>query len=124
MALSEKEQRLLEQMEAALAAEDPRLANALRGSQRRWYQRRIAVSVVVFVVGVATLIIGMEIHPLVSVLGFVVMLGATVVAITAWQQPGGVDDPRVHDPKPGGKSERDFTGHPDERRRRRDDDPS
>ncbi|HVD53461.1 MAG TPA: DUF3040 domain-containing protein, partial [Propionibacteriaceae bacterium] len=29
MALSDEEQRLLEQMEAALAAEDPKLVNAL-----------------------------------------------------------------------------------------------
>ena len=32
MALSEEEQRLLEQMEAALAAEDPKLVNAMRGT--------------------------------------------------------------------------------------------
>jgi Protein of unknown function (DUF3040) len=32
VALSDEEQRLLEQMEAALAAEDPKLVNALRGS--------------------------------------------------------------------------------------------
>src|SRR5215218_6975566 len=32
MALSDEEQRLLEQMEAALAAEDPKLVNTLRGT--------------------------------------------------------------------------------------------
>lgn len=32
MALSDEEQRLLDQMEAALAAEDPKLANTLRGT--------------------------------------------------------------------------------------------
>ena len=39
MALSEKEQELLAQMEAALAADDPRLANTLRGQNVRTLHR-------------------------------------------------------------------------------------
>jgi Protein of unknown function (DUF3040) len=43
VALSDEEQRLLEQMEAALAAEDPKLVNALRGTGvRRVHRRRAA----------------------------------------------------------------------------------
>ena len=43
MALSDEEQRLLEQMEAALAAEDPKLVNAMRGTgSRRVHRRRAA----------------------------------------------------------------------------------
>ncbi|MCE1173456.1 MAG: DUF3040 domain-containing protein [Propionibacteriales bacterium] len=117
MALSEEEQKLLEQMEAALAAEDPRLANALRGHQRGWYQRTVIIAAIVFAVGVAVLVIGMDVHPLVSVAGFVVMLAATAVAITAWQQPGDHDGAGVRDPglAPGAAPRRDD-------RRRRDDD--
>ena len=35
MPLSENEQRLLEQMERALYAEDPKFASAMRGANRR-----------------------------------------------------------------------------------------
>lgn len=42
MALSRHEQRLLEQLEAALAADDPKLANTLRGSRSRSLHRRQA----------------------------------------------------------------------------------
>jgi hypothetical protein len=121
MALSEEEQRLLEQMEAALAAEDPRLANALRGRQRRWYRRRVVVACAVFVIGVAVLVAGMDVHPLVSVLGFVIMLGATVAGVTSWQDPGIGADAASPDGKPG-RSESDFMGRLDERWRRGDDD--
>ena len=45
MALSDEEQRLLEQMEAALAAEDPKLVNTLRGTgARRVHRRRAALA--------------------------------------------------------------------------------
>lgn len=121
MALSEEEQRLLEQMEAALAAEDPRLANALRGSQGRWYRRRVVASVVVFIVGVAVLIVGMELHPLVSVLGFVIMLAAAVSGVTSWQGPGSAESAQGAG-KPGSGSESDFMGRLEERWRRGDDD--
>ena len=60
MALSEEEQRLLEQMEAALAAEDPKLVNTLRGTGvRKVHRRRAAVAGVGFFVGLALLIAGM-----------------------------------------------------------------
>jgi hypothetical protein len=122
MALSEEEQRLLEQMEAALEAEDPRLADALRGSQRGWYRRRVVISAVVFALGITVLVAGMEVHPLVSVLGFLIMLAATVVGVTAWRQPGGVADPHQSDRRHGGRSESDILGRLDERWRRGDDD--
>ncbi len=90
MALSEQEQRLLEQMEAVLTAEDPKLANALRGSSaRRLHRRWAALAGLGFIVGLAALVVGMETHPIVSIVGFVVMLAATVVAITSWRKVGG-----------------------------------
>lgn len=120
MALSEEEQRLLDQMEAALAAEDPRLASTLRGSQRLWYRRRFAISSIIFVVGIVVLVVGMEVHPAVSVVGFLMMLGAAVVGVTAWREPGsGGGSPPV-----GGNTRRPetgFLGRPDDRRRSGDD---
>lgn len=87
MALSEKEQRLLEQLEAALAAEDPKLASALRGTgSRTLHRRRAAFAGLGFLLGIAALVVGMQINPIVSVLGFVVMLASTVVALGSWRQ--------------------------------------
>lgn len=86
MALSDKEQRLLEQLEAALAAEDPKLASTLRGTTTRTlHRRRAAIAGLGFVLGLAALIGGMQLSIIVSVLGFVVMLVATVIAISSWR---------------------------------------
>ena len=99
MALSDEEQRLLEQMEAALAAEDPKLVNALRGTGvRRVHRRRAALAGVGFFVGLALLIAGISLDAevasiIVSVLGFVVMVAAAVVAIYSWQHVGTSADP-------------------------------
>src|SRR3954452_24903132 len=99
MALSDEEQRLLEQMEAALAAEDPKLVNALRGTGvRRVHRRRAALAGFGFFVGLALLVAGISIHPVLSVLGFVVMVAAAVVAIYSWQHVGSsVDQARAPD---------------------------
>ncbi|MDO5534099.1 MAG: DUF3040 domain-containing protein [Propionibacteriaceae bacterium] len=86
MALSDKEQRLLEQLEAALAAEDPKLASTLRGTtSRTLHRRRAAIAGLVFALGIGVLVGGMQIAWFVSVIGFVLMLAATVVAINAWR---------------------------------------
>ncbi len=86
MALSDKEQRLLEQLEAALAAEDPKLASTLRGTTARTlHRRRAAIAGLGFVVGLAALIGGMQLSIIVSVIGFVIMLVATVVALSSWR---------------------------------------
>ena len=54
MPLSEHEQRMLEQMERALYAEDPKFASALEGSGLRTYtRRRVYQAVAGFLVGIA-----------------------------------------------------------------------
>lgn len=93
MALSDEEERLLHQMEEALAAEDPKLSHALSGKgSRRVHRRRAAVAGVGFFVGLALLIIGMSTNIFFSVLGFVVMLAAAVTAIYAWQHVNDAPD--------------------------------
>lgn len=124
MALSEDEQRLLEQMEAALAAEDPRLASTLRGTTRRWHRRRIVLAGIGFVAGLAALVAGMQVHPAVSVAGFVIMLAAAVVGVSAWQQHGLSADGQGPGGRSGSGSERDFMGRMEDRWRRRQDDGS
>lgn len=87
MPLSEHEQRLLEQMERALYAEDPKFATAMRGSDPRLHHRRRAfVGILGFIVGVVLLFTGLVVAQIVvSVLGFVVMLASAVFAISSWR---------------------------------------
>lgn len=101
MPLSEHEQRMLEQMERALYAEDPKFATALEGSELRAPTRkRVYQAVAGFLVGIALLMSGMVAQIIwVSVLGFLVMLGCTVLAVTGWRkgpksdaQPDGTGD--------------------------------
>ncbi|MDO5682334.1 MAG: DUF3040 domain-containing protein [Propionibacteriaceae bacterium] len=96
MALSDEEQKLLEQMEAALAAEDPKLAHTLRGTKtpRTLQRKRAAVAGLAFIAGCGMLLAGMRAHWVVSVVGFVVMLIATVIAVTAYRKV----EPTQHGP--------------------------
>ncbi len=86
--LSEHEQRLLEQMERALYAEDPKFVSTLRGASLRVrYRRRALLSAVGFVLGVVGLMTGLVTKLIaVSVFGFVLMLVSTIVAISAWRR--------------------------------------
>ena len=94
MALSDEEQRLLEQMEAALAAEDPKLVNTLRGTgARRVHRRRAALAGVGFLAGLALLIVGISTQLFLSVLGFVIMVISAVTAIYSWQHVSSGPDP-------------------------------
>ncbi|WP_203335236.1 DUF3040 domain-containing protein [Nocardioides limicola] len=89
MPLSEEELRALEQMERALADEDPKLASALRGPARNRYSRgRGLLAVAVFVGGIGLLFAGVMIpQMIVGVIGFVVMLGSAMIALGAFRQP-------------------------------------
>ncbi|MEU4211451.1 DUF3040 domain-containing protein [Streptomyces sp. NPDC026206] len=88
MPLSEHEQRMLEQMERALYAEDPKFATALEGSGLRTYtRRRVYQAVAGFLVGIALLMAGMVAQRIwISVAGFLVMLGCAVLAVTGWRK--------------------------------------
>ncbi|MFY9331574.1 MAG: DUF3040 domain-containing protein [Candidatus Nanopelagicales bacterium] len=82
MPLSEHEQRLLEQMEQALYAEDPKFATSLRHSSAgRASRGRAALGVIVFFVGIAVLL-GGAITPLIplGVAGFALMMVGALLA--------------------------------------------
>lgn len=86
MPLSEHEQRLLEQMERQLYADDPKLASTLRsgGSHRRG-RRALALGILLVIAGLGILVAGVAapLWPL-GVLGFVVMLLGGWLAIGSW----------------------------------------
>ena len=90
MPLSEHEQRLLEQMERALYAEDPKFATSLRSaSAGRASRGRAALGVLVLLAGVTILMLG-AILPLIplGVAGFVVMvIGATLAFLGLRARP-------------------------------------
>lgn len=99
MPLSEEEQRLLEQMEEALAAEDPKFASALRGAASRQHHKRLTFAGIAgFVVGIAILMAGaVQMITILAVAGFLVMLGSAYLALTHWRRMSEPDLPdNVH----------------------------
>jgi hypothetical protein len=113
--LSEEELRLLEQMERALVAEDPKLASTLRGTTLRASARRRAyIAAGGFVLGVVVLMTGAVLQQtLVGIAGFVVMLVSAYVALASWRGQNHVAEPRqpLHGPASftvieGGRSRR------------------
>ncbi|MDR1807280.1 MAG: DUF3040 domain-containing protein [Propionibacteriaceae bacterium] len=90
MALSEAEQELLARLEASLAAEDPKLAQKLAEAPvRRVHPRRATLGVVGILVGITLLVLGLSVSVWLSVVGFVLMLAATIFFISAWRTPAG-----------------------------------
>jgi uncharacterized membrane protein len=90
MPLSEHEQRLLDQIERELYAEDPKFASTVRGARlRRPARRRRIQGIALFAVGIALLVLGVVVPfrvaeiPLVSVLGFLVMFLGVMLAVTS-----------------------------------------
>ncbi|MFY9220632.1 MAG: DUF3040 domain-containing protein [Candidatus Nanopelagicales bacterium] len=139
MPLSEHEQRLLEQMEQALYAEDPKFATALRNtSGGRASRSRAALGVVVFLFGVAILLGGV-ITPLVplGVAGSAVMMAGALLTFLGLRRGSATEEtaeagtsPQTAPPAGGGKKSRapkpsgGFMDRLDDRwQKRRDDGP-
>lgn len=81
MPLSEYEQRVLEQMERQLSADDPKLATTLTTPRRRT-GRKIIVAVVSVIVGLLLLVLGVvQSIAVVGILGFLVMFGGVTYAV-------------------------------------------
>jgi hypothetical protein len=85
--LSEEELRLLEQMERALAAEDPKFVSALQGrTLRRMARMRTIAAGVVFLGGMALLLGGaMAQMTWLGIVGFLVMLGSATLGLASWR---------------------------------------
>lgn len=87
MPLSEHEQRLLEQMERALHAEDPKLASTLRhGSQRSINGRQVFLGCVGLLLGITGLLAGVIMSLVViGVVGFLLMLAGALLIGSAFR---------------------------------------
>ena len=131
MPLSDHEQRMLDQIESALYAEDPKFASSVRGGGLRApTARRRLQGAALFVIGLGMLVSGVAFKatmignfPILSVFGFIVMFGGVVFAITAPRLSGRADNagpasgpPRQRRNKGGGGS---FTSRMEDRFRRR-----
>jgi hypothetical protein len=83
--LSEHEQRLLEQMERALYAEDPKFATSMRSARGgAGDRRRIVIGVIGLLAGLGLLVAGVAAKlVVVGVLGFLAMLGGIWLVISA-----------------------------------------
>ena len=96
MPLSEHEQRLLDQIEHALYAEDPKFAHAVRTTNpQTHYKRQITKAALGLVVGIGVLMAGLVVNKgaltvAISVAGFLLMVASAFWAITSWKRMTGV----------------------------------
>lgn len=133
MPLSDHEQRMLDQIESALYAEDPKFASSVRGARLRTPStRRRLQGAGLFVVGLILLVCGVAFtatmlggFPVLSVLGFILMFGGGVYAITGAADAAAppADGAEDSDPAPPRRVKRgaggSFTSRMEDRFRRR-----
>jgi cytochrome c biogenesis protein CcdA len=129
MPLSDHEQRMLDQIESALYAEDPKFASSVRGGNLRAPSaRRRLQGALLFILGLAMLVVGVAVKatmiggfPILSVLGFVVMFAGVVFAITGPRVTGGRDRSAAAPGTPRQRRQRggSFTNRMEDRFRRR-----
>ncbi len=122
MPLSEHEQRLLEQMERALYAEDPKFASSLRSAgPRQGSRRQAALGVLGALAGLAILVLGAASSLIpVGVLGFIVMLAGTYTVVRSMRATSNAV-PTQSAPAPQAPPSPGFMDRMDERFRRRRD---
>ncbi|MCK0173370.1 MULTISPECIES: DUF3040 domain-containing protein [Mycobacteriaceae] len=131
MPLSDHEQRMLDQIESALYAEDPKFASSVRGGNLRAPSaRRRLQGVALFVLGLAMLVAGVAFRatwigslPVLSVIGFIVMFGGVIFAMTGPRVVGGRDlapeSGGSRQKRPKGTHGGSFTSRMEDRFRRR-----
>jgi Protein of unknown function (DUF3040) len=84
MALSEHEKRLLDQMEAALLTEDPKLATTLSGAAMRPGRNSALRALVLIGLGLVTLFAGLIAKmTIVGVIGFLIALTGLILLISS-----------------------------------------
>jgi membrane-bound ClpP family serine protease len=84
MPLSEHEQKLLEQMEQALYADDPKFATNIRTAGGSASRGRAALGVLAVLAGLGLLVAGVAVTPALGVVGFTIMLIGAVITYSAF----------------------------------------
>lgn len=112
MPLSEHEQRLLEQIEQALYAEDPKFASSVRSARPRSRTRMVlALSVVGALVGLSVVLVGLTKNLVaVGVVGFVLIVVSCVGAASALRGPKPAGPVSVDNPLGGQRANPKSTG--------------
>lgn len=83
MPLSDHEQKMLDQLEQALAAEDPKFASQMQGSGLASLQRRRwVIGAVGVLAGMGLVLVGVNTTMWVGAVGFALMVAAAVYAAT------------------------------------------
>ena len=83
MPLSDEEKRLLAEMEAALAVDDPKLVSTLSGKARTPKKNRMFAGIALFFTGIATLLAGLISQTVpVGIVGFIFALIGLVLVIS------------------------------------------
>ena len=129
MPLSDHEQKMLEQMEQALAAEDPKFASQMQGSSLASLQRRRwLIGAVGVLAGLGLVLVGVNTTMWVGAIGFAVMVASAVLAVTPPRKsrlgvvnPDGSTHPRARTGRR--KGQRTFMDRLDERWERRENNP-
>ncbi|WP_328858220.1 DUF3040 domain-containing protein [Williamsia herbipolensis] len=131
MPLSEHEQRMLEQIENALYAEDPKFASNVRRRRVRGGSttRKRLQAAVLFVVGLLLLIGGLVVDvtvggfPILSLVGFLVMFAAGLIALwgigSSVPPASGATSESSTGRRPRGNGSRSFSERMEERFNRR-----
>lgn len=82
MPLSDHEQQLLDQMEQALYAEDPRFATQMKGVARRGAHKRHILGGLGVLVGLALVLVGVNTTWIIGGIGFALMVASLAYALS------------------------------------------
>lgn len=109
MPLSEHEQRMLKEIESALYADDPKFASSVRKTGATGVRRPTGLVVGLGILGVALLVGGLALDfkpggfPVLSLVGFLVMFAAGVLALRSRPGPAAAGPKKAGGPRmPGG----------------------
>jgi hypothetical protein len=103
---------MLDQIEKALYAEDPKFAQSVRARDPRvHYRRRMIQAAIGFLIGVGLLLAGVVTKYIwMGVAGFLVMLTCAMWALTSWRHMSGATSPGAGPGAPLKRPRRSDTG--------------
>ncbi|PRI11799.1 DUF3040 domain-containing protein [Leucobacter massiliensis] len=105
MALSEREQRLLDEMERGFYQSEADVMQTAPGHRRRLNYRSLVLGIIVVLVGIGVLVGGVAAQQLwLGLIGFAVMLGGVMLMFARGSEPDA--EPRLPDEPKGGAHDR------------------